>query len=824
MDSLKVTIDAEQNTVSVYNNGDGVPVVIHQEEKVCVPELIFGHLLTSSNYDNNVKKTTGGRNGYGAKLTNIFSTEFVIETADGKRQKKYKQVFNNNTGKKSEPAITKCKDGENWTKVTFKPDLEKFKMTYLEEDVVALMKKRVLDMAGCLGKAVKVELNGRVIRMKSFRDYADLYLKSAEKNRPVPLPRYVNEKGDYEYPLSMFKETFSLKSSARLASIVEPRRISFLMMPNTNRILFLRTNKSRLRSAVLWLYDGGPWSRRHRGGLRSREERRERERSRFFGIVKKEIRHGSTVEADLVMESQRKGFTRQILIVAWHFVLVHGGSHGAWCWYKVATLLKSAGHNVTALDLAGCGINPKQVHEIRSISEYYEPLMTFMDSVPPKEKVILVCHSFGGISVSVAMEKFPEKISVAVFVTASVINENFTAQAAIEEMLRVVGPLMTDTQYSLSDVPNKPPTALLLGPKAIASNFYQFSPSEDLALALSLLRPHPIFNDVEALLKETTITQQRNGSVPKVYIISKGDKIKTEDSQLWVIERTGPYAEVKVIADSDHMESKTKMESPQFPKHFVLVHGGCHGAWCWYKVATLLKSAGHNVTALDLAGCGINPKQVHEIRSISDYYEPLMTFMDSVPPKEKVILVCHSFGGISVSVAMEKFPEKISVAVFVTASAINENLTAQAAFEEFAEMTTRMGSLMDTHYFFLDGPNKPPTALLLGPKAMTSNFYQLSPPEDLALALSLLRPHPIFNDVEALLKETTITQQRNGSVPKVYIISKGDKIKTEESQLWIIERTGPYAEVKVIADSDHMAMLSKPKELVTHILSIANNY
>ncbi|CAL5440686.1 unnamed protein product [Camellia sinensis] len=70
---------------------DGVPVEIHQEEGVYVPEMIFGHLLTSSNYDDLTKKTTGGRNGYGAKLTNIFSTEFVIETADGKRQKKYKQ-------------------------------------------------------------------------------------------------------------------------------------------------------------------------------------------------------------------------------------------------------------------------------------------------------------------------------------------------------------------------------------------------------------------------------------------------------------------------------------------------------------------------------------------------------------------------------------------------------------------------------------------------------------------------------------------------------------------------------------------------------------
>ncbi|GAB2234514.1 hypothetical protein Droror1_Dr00003769 [Drosera rotundifolia] len=90
MNAIRVCVDAEGNSVSVLNNGD-VSVEVHQEEKVYVPELIFGHLLTSSNYNDSVKKTTGGRNGYGAKLTNIFSTEFVIETADGKRQRKYKQ-------------------------------------------------------------------------------------------------------------------------------------------------------------------------------------------------------------------------------------------------------------------------------------------------------------------------------------------------------------------------------------------------------------------------------------------------------------------------------------------------------------------------------------------------------------------------------------------------------------------------------------------------------------------------------------------------------------------------------------------------------------
>ena len=87
MDTIKVTIDESKNQISVWNNGQGIPIQIHGEYNIHVPELIFGHLLTSSNYDDTKKKTTGGRNGYGAKLTNIFSKRFTIETADRRSQK-----------------------------------------------------------------------------------------------------------------------------------------------------------------------------------------------------------------------------------------------------------------------------------------------------------------------------------------------------------------------------------------------------------------------------------------------------------------------------------------------------------------------------------------------------------------------------------------------------------------------------------------------------------------------------------------------------------------------------------------------------------------
>ncbi|KAL8473627.1 hypothetical protein ACS0TY_030462 [Phlomoides rotata] len=108
--------------------------------------------------------------------------------------------------------------------------------------------------------------------------------------------------------------------------------------------------------------------------------------------------------------------------------------------------------------------------------------------------------------------------------------------------------------------------------------------------------------------------------------------------------------------------------STEKKKHFVLVHGFGHGAWCWYKLKTLLESNGSTrVTALDLAGCGVHPTPLDRISSISDFVQPLMHFLASLPDHEKVVLVGHSYGGIPISLAMEKFPAKISLAVFVTA-------------------------------------------------------------------------------------------------------------------------------------------------------------
>ena len=102
-------------------------------------------------------------------------------------------------------------------------------------------------------------------------------------------------------------------------------------------------------------------------------------------------------------------------------------------------------------------------------------------------------------------------------------------------------------------------------------------------------------------------------------------------------------------------------------KHFVLVHGAGNGAWCWYKLVPLLKLLGHRVTALDLGSSGVNPKRLDELASVYDYVQPLMELVASLPQDEKVILVGHSYGCLPISLAMESFPEKILVAVFVSA-------------------------------------------------------------------------------------------------------------------------------------------------------------
>ncbi|XP_014646199.1 PREDICTED: DNA topoisomerase 2-alpha [Ceratotherium simum simum] len=200
MSCIRVTIDPENNLISIWNNGKGIPVVEHKVEKMYVPALIFGQLLTSSNYDDDEKKVTGGRNGYGAKLCNIFSTKFTVETASREYKKMFKQTWMDNMGRAGEMELRPF-NGEDYTCITFRPDLSKFKMQSLDKDIVALMVRRAYDIAGST-KDVKVFLNGNKLPVKGFRSYVDMYLKDKVDETGNPL-KIIHEQVNHRWEVCL---------------------------------------------------------------------------------------------------------------------------------------------------------------------------------------------------------------------------------------------------------------------------------------------------------------------------------------------------------------------------------------------------------------------------------------------------------------------------------------------------------------------------------------------------------------------------------------------------------------------------------------------
>lgn len=183
MKNIRVNIDAETNTILVTNDGRGIPVEIHDKEKIWIPEMIFGNLLTSSNYDDDDKKVVGGRNGFGAKLCNIFSREFLVETADQNTGQVYRQVWTDNMLKVGKPSITKTKNKKEYTKITFKPDLAKFNMDHLDDDILSVLRRRVYDLCGTV-KDCSVYLNDQKLNVKSFKGYVDMYVKAIQERSP----------------------------------------------------------------------------------------------------------------------------------------------------------------------------------------------------------------------------------------------------------------------------------------------------------------------------------------------------------------------------------------------------------------------------------------------------------------------------------------------------------------------------------------------------------------------------------------------------------------------------------------------------------------
>ena len=169
---IDVSIDAD-GTITMVNDGNGIDVA--QKDGVWIPELVFGHLRTSTNYNKDEKKIVGGKNGFGFKLVLIWSTYGRIETVDHIRGLKYVQEYKNNLDIICKPSITKCKN-KPYTKITFKPDYQRFGIAGPSADVIALLKKRVYDISAVTDKTLKVKYNDNLLPIKNFEQYINMYI------------------------------------------------------------------------------------------------------------------------------------------------------------------------------------------------------------------------------------------------------------------------------------------------------------------------------------------------------------------------------------------------------------------------------------------------------------------------------------------------------------------------------------------------------------------------------------------------------------------------------------------------------------------------
>ena len=181
---IKVNIDG--NKITVYNNGnskeDQIPIKIHPEKKIYIPEMIFGNLLSGSNFDDTEERIVGGKNGCGAKLTNIYSKFFEIEILNTNDKKKYIQTYSNNMYSKNEPIITKSNLKDGYTQISFIPDYERFGCDNLTNDMFNLFKKRTYDIAGTTNRKtpLKVYFNNELINIPTFEDYIKIFYDEEE--------------------------------------------------------------------------------------------------------------------------------------------------------------------------------------------------------------------------------------------------------------------------------------------------------------------------------------------------------------------------------------------------------------------------------------------------------------------------------------------------------------------------------------------------------------------------------------------------------------------------------------------------------------------
>lgn len=175
--SIKIDVDASTGAITIENNGPlgGVAVVENGKENAYNPELVFGHLLTSTNYDDTQKRIVGGRNGYGAKLANIYSQDFAIKVKDPVNKVLYTQKWTKNMSVRGEPKVKAYASATASVSVTFTPDWKRFHMDGIDAAIVDVFRKRAWDAAVCTSPQCKIKWRGEAISALNFEKFAKMH-------------------------------------------------------------------------------------------------------------------------------------------------------------------------------------------------------------------------------------------------------------------------------------------------------------------------------------------------------------------------------------------------------------------------------------------------------------------------------------------------------------------------------------------------------------------------------------------------------------------------------------------------------------------------
>jgi DNA topoisomerase-2 len=186
---IDISVNKKTGEVSIMNDGKSVEVAMHPIEKIYVPELIFGKLMSGSNFNDDEDRVTGGCFGLGSKLTNVFSSQFKVETYDMNVGTKYEQTFEKNMSIRNEPILTLIPKGtlkKEYTKISFIPDFQKFNITQWSDDMISIIHKRALEVSACCGPEVSVYFNKTKIKENTFEKFCRLFLNSSESSDNYP--------------------------------------------------------------------------------------------------------------------------------------------------------------------------------------------------------------------------------------------------------------------------------------------------------------------------------------------------------------------------------------------------------------------------------------------------------------------------------------------------------------------------------------------------------------------------------------------------------------------------------------------------------------